>query len=900
MPQLPRPRRVILLAPVLELGGQDRVANGRIADLLGALVAGFFVRHPAVALPDPDMQHFHDGLGKDVGERQLFNRTYGDFFDNILGSEFDENRRDEIFWLELALDPQKPVTTKLVTLRPGQQQPETFAAIGGPALSGMMQHCFDQWLQARQLPPTPDPFPQFSVQDFMNAARLLVQSDQANETGGDMARFFDSFQGPLFPAFIRAGWKMMMMNDLHRRLNARVLQQVPHNPPARRIDWLYRSNEGKADLAEMKQISQTAPNWSFPYMALRGKGVTDDEAMRNQFMAVFLTPSNDGAWMNLAYSFEKTTRYDAAWRIGDRMLGRDPADAGLYLSCMSFMRQTMRTGDAFRECVGRYHQMMRQSQEGSLNVQGFTQVQAGEFYVACAHADMGRLDEAIAIGEKAIGEDDGQRLQWQQKELEEWKSPAAVGLGYAREGFFRGDPARVVEGFGRGQPDCASDAALLVDGLIALGDEKLAPFAAAHMRGAGLTTWHPIGRLAGVRGLLAGGESLMLALDSLQTAVLRDPDAQIEPEVERLLRLAASRPLSEWEAFVTQRRTTGAVRLAKMAARDAADFVPGAEQSAVIREVLSLGAPRAFDPASLAALKASFEGVPAERLAAVDRYFAERAQPTLAVADRLPVEWTQTLAADDEQGAPTRMAEMVVFFTNAVCRYLTSTTQPPSVLAGGYRRMATNALAAVSQGSGPVRRGNVRALLQAIEAAAAGVDPWVLDPWLFRLERLWSLEAREGDLRRVTDGLPIVGDSCAARSRWGSSTHGRTRLRTRTRRRRRPACSSSAPPGRSARASRSRRGRRSRSRGCRRRRRSTCTGRARSPTRRPPCRGSTSRRACSPWGRPTPRSRRSCARSRRRARTGGRRAWPSCVRCGSRRGCRCRSTSPPRRARRCR
>jgi tetratricopeptide (TPR) repeat protein len=763
MPPLLRPQRVILLAPVLELGPADRVANGRIADLLGALVASFFVRHPAVAVPDVDMQHFHDGLGKNVAERQLFNRAYTQFFQNILGAEFGDNRRDEIFWLELALDPQKPLATKLVTMRPGQAQTETFAAIGGTALGGMMQSCFDQWLQARGLPASPDPFPPFSLQDFLGAARWLVQADQANETGADMARIFESFQGSLFPAFIRAGWKMMTMNELHRRLNARVLQQVPHDPAARRIDWIYRSNEGKADLAEMKQISQTAPNWSFPYMALRGKGVTDDEAMRHQLMAVFLTPGNDGAWMNLAYAFDKTTRHDAAWRIADRMIARDPSDAGLYLSAASFMRQTMRTGDAFREAVGRYGQMMRQSQEGSLQVQGFTQVQAGEFYVACGHADAGRMEEAIAIGEKAIGEDDGQRLQWQQKELKEWKtSPQATGLGYAREGHFRGDPARVLEGFGRGKPDCAGDAAMLVDALIALGDEKLAPLAFAHMRGAGLTTWHPLGRLAGVRAMLAGGEPLAAALEGLQIVVLRDPDAQVEAEVERLLRLAAARPLREWEGYIAQRRATGAGRLARMAARDAADFVPGAEQSAVVREALGSaqgGAPpRAFDAASLAALAASFEGVPPERVAAVDRYFAEHAQPTLATADGLCVDWTRGLAPDDEPGAPIRMAEMLLYFAQALGRYLTATTQAPSVLAGGYRRLATNALAAVGIGSGPVRRNNVRGLLQAIEASAAGVDPWVLDPWLLRLERLWSMEAREGDLRRVTEGLPIVGD----------------------------------------------------------------------------------------------------------------------------------------------
>jgi tetratricopeptide (TPR) repeat protein len=765
MPQLPRPRRVILLAPVLELGAHDRVANGRIADLLGALVAAFLVRHPAVALPDPDMQHFHDGLGKNVGERQLFNRAFGDFFDNILRQEFGDNQRDEVFWLELALDPQRPVTAKLVTLRAGQQQSETFAAIGGPALSAMLQHCFDQWVHARQLPPSTDPFPQFSVQDFMSAARVLVQADQANDTGGDMARFFDSFQGPLFPAFVRAGWKMMIMNDLHHRLVARVMQQAPNDVSARRIDWLYRSNEGKADVAEMKQISLAAPNWSFPYMALRGKGVGDDEAMRNQLMAVLLAPANDGAWMNLAYAFEKTTRYDAAWRIADRMIDRDPADAGLYLAAVPFLRQTEREGDTFREAVMRHRAMMRQAQEGQLNVQGFTQVQAAEFYVAVAHLDVGRLDEAIAMGEKAIGEDDGQRLQWQQKQLKEWRtSPQVLGISYAREGHFRGDPARVVEGFGRGKPDCAGDAAMLIDAHIALGDEKVAAIAFAHMHGAKHTVWHPVGRLAGVRALLAGGEPLAAALEHLQVVVLRETDAKIESEVDRLLRLAAARPLREWESYIAQRRATGALRLAKMAARDAADFVPGADQSAIVREALGAaagpgaGAPRAFDPASLASLKASFEGIAAERLAAVDRYFAERTQPTLAVADRLAIDWALALAPDDEHDAPVRMAEMLLYFAHAIARYLTATTQPPSVLAGGYRRLATNALAAMAAGSGPVRRSHVRALLEVVEANAAGVDPWVVDPWLLRLERLWTIEVHEGDLRGLTDGLPIVAD----------------------------------------------------------------------------------------------------------------------------------------------
>ncbi len=900
MPRLQRPYRVILLAPVVELAAADRAVNGRVADLLGALMANALVRHPAIAFFDPDAQHFHDGLGSPVAERTLFNRNAQNF-QRILGLEFGDDRRDEVFWFELALDPQKPVSARLLTLRAGQQQPETFAAIGSGAMSQMLQHGLDQWLQARQLPASPDPFPPFSVQDFVVAARTIVQADQANDAGGDMARVYDSFQGPLLPAFIRAGWKMMMMNDLHRRLVVRVLQQAPQDPAARRIEWLYRSNEGKANVAELKQIGQTAPNWSHPYMSLRGKGVSDDEALRNQMTAVFLVPGNDGAWMNLAWQFDNTSRFDAAWRIADRMIGKDPADAGLYLASVAFLRQTQREGDAFREAVGRFAQMMRQAQEGKLNVQGFTQVQAAEFRVAQQHVEVGRLEEAIALGQKAIGDDDGQRLQYEHKQRKEWRtSPQVLASSYAREGYFRGDPARVLEGFGRGKPRFAGDVAMLVDALVALGDEAIAPLAYAHLTGAGMTG-HPVGRLAGARALIVGGEPLGVALEQLQIAVLREPDAQIEPEVERLLRLAATRPLREWEEYVGQRRATGALRLARMTARDAADFVAGAEQSAVVRDALGTPAARPFDPASLGPLKASFEGVPPERLAAIDAYFAEHAQATLATADKLPVGWVPLLSPPDDQGSTVRTAETILVFAHALCRYLVATTQAPSVLAGGYRHTATLAHQMLLRHDGNVRKSNVRALLQAIETCAAGVDPWILDGWLMRVERAWNLEAREGELRGLTDGLPVVADLMRGMETIGLEY---TRAHALKEAGAAPAEASvlfersvralgkgdafkawsevavlALPPAQGARRALDLRD---------------------SRTRATPCRGSTWPRARSPPASATSPSRRSCARFRPRARNGAMRASPSFGRSGSRRASPCPSTTTRRRARRCR
>src|SRR5262249_8536783 len=157
---------------------------------------------------------------------------------------------------------------------------------------------------------------------------------------------------------------------------------------------------------------------------------------------------------------------------------------------VTFMRQTEREGDTFREAVMRHDRMMRQSQESKLNVQGFWQVQAGQFLVGVAHFDVGRIDEAIAIGDKAIGPDDGKAFQWQQKQLKSWRSePSSFALSYAREGHFRGDPARVIEGYGRGEPDCAGDAVKLIDAHVALGDEKLAAIAFAHMHARKHTVW---------------------------------------------------------------------------------------------------------------------------------------------------------------------------------------------------------------------------------------------------------------------------------------------------------------------------------------------------------------------------------------------------------------------------
>ena len=57
------------------------------------------------------------------------------------------------------------------------------------------------------------------------------------------------------------------------------------------------------------------------------------------------------------------------------------------------------------------------------------------------------------------------------------KDPRFVAWCYAREGYFRGDDARAVEGFGRIEPGDTVDLKIFLDALVALGREDEAPLA---------------------------------------------------------------------------------------------------------------------------------------------------------------------------------------------------------------------------------------------------------------------------------------------------------------------------------------------------------------------------------------------------------------------------------------
>src|SRR5207302_648024 len=89
-------------------------------------------------------------------------------------------------------------------------------------------------------------------------------------------------------------------------------------------------------------------------------------------------------------------------------------------------------------------------------------------------------------------------------------------------------------------------------------------------------------RLAAARALVLAGD-LDEALDQIQIVQLRRSQSRLEGEINRVLRLAATRSAGEWDKIVERRLERGAFRLARMAARDLCDFVPGTDSPVMKR-----------------------------------------------------------------------------------------------------------------------------------------------------------------------------------------------------------------------------------------------------------------------------------------------------------------------------
>lgn len=739
----PLPLRVTLLPGRLQLPpGWERFEQP-VALLVFTAVFEHLVRHPRISLTDPDDFRITDPEGALLGPDHPR-------IANVKAYELFENRRDELLRIDLGFHAPGQTSVRLSAERFGAPQPEEHAAIAGARLSDAISSAISQWLSARGLGPSPRPIDAFSDEQLLGLAQQLLhlielraQSPQAPP------------QVPM-PPFARVPFLRAAAISLGVHLSPTVLQLEPDNPWALRDDHIARAHSPEgAPRDELRRIVALAPGWGKPYGLMWGKGVPEPERVEWASINATLLPANPIALSGYAQALRDNGRRPEALRGFQRASQLAPDHLGFMHSAMETLREMGRPGTMYWDAVARLgyvQDLLDQQRYGGAE----PDLCMCRLDLSNAFFDIGRLDEAIRVRGAALqrvwNPDSWPRMT---KILETWKSDAtAFAHAYGREGYFRGDYGRAVEGSAKGVIDDYDQLIVLVESLLAIGEPRLAllAFAQSSRRGPAKNVG---AQLAGAHAMLANG-ALAPAATILAQACLRAPQHRYELGVARLLRLGAAFDASDWGVAIAPMLEAGARTVARLVARDAADFVPGADHDPTIQKALAGAAPIAFDPRWLDALR---QALGAAIVDPVDRFF-EAASPggDLASADSLVARWTE-LAPLPAQGASadearTYGSRVLHTLASALTRYLALTTQRPSPIAGALRTIALEALSAMHDR--PVRYSDphVRALLLALEPVM-GLEPWLVDTWLHRVQRALDLETSRGaHLAHLVEGLP--------------------------------------------------------------------------------------------------------------------------------------------------
>jgi tetratricopeptide (TPR) repeat protein len=770
MPPLPLPHRVSFVYPSLVLAKSEDHLSLLAAKLLVAATFDYLVWHPVVAIGDIDDERITDpdGVPLDVQHPG---------FEDTLDWYFTVARRDEVLWWDLsladAINPQRQNAVRLCCARADGGR-DDFASLAGESLSDQLTQCLAQWLASRHLPMLPEPMPRFWVGDVVN---VMYQLDRLLVAARDGAAVSDELLEPpprLASAFYHAAQDLSSL-DPHL-LDEKILAVDPRHPVARRNLYLRDVLADPGARREILPLAAEVPMFGKPHLSIWGKDFKDDRkvekmGLRHQGLAAMLLPANPWANSNYALQLEEVNRKEEAYRWADRATIASPSFYQAHLQAVRLRRQTLRHGEAFLEAQRRCNTILDRWKAGRIAPTEWHHRYHAGMQLAMVRHDVGRLDEAIQLAERTLADLDdpaaGQEsFVWAIDKLEEWKTdPLVLANSYAYEGYFRNDPGRVLAGFARGDIATSDDVAMYIDALIALGREDLALLAFAHHEGCEITGGGKA-RLAGAKVHILCGD-LEQALDHLQVCQLRFSQSKLEAEINRVLRLAVTRPVADWEAVVQRRLDRGALRLARNAARDLADFVPGLETSAVFRQALTGGAPYVawelddgwLEPVRAAAAPAS--------ATALDMRLQLPHEATLRAADQLAQNWWSGLAPAGKKEE--RAHGALYAFTLALSRYFSLISQAPNPLAGAYRHIATEALQILHQCRFAVEDNAIRAALELFDRIAGrGVDEWQLDWWLLRFERALELDTSYGALlNALTDGLPRVRELLRGDERIG-------------------------------------------------------------------------------------------------------------------------------------
>lgn len=753
---LPYPHRATFLASTLVVPLKDAAATPYIARLIALTVFDHFLRHPVVTLGDDD-ERFGDEQGRllDIHHPQI---------EDTIDWLFRVARRHEVLWFEISVDRARPQPTLLRARQPNGLTDE-WTSSADLTLSQQIGQCLAQWLAARRLPLVVS-LPNFTVEDVRIAGDRLVKAAQLFSLRNDYTQIPTKLLEPL-PTMAIAYLRVLaeVAGTAGRTLDPVILDLDPTHPVARRNAYVTALMRGSGDRRDILPLVYEAPMFGKPHLSIWGEPFASDRpiegmGVRHQGIAASLMPGNPYACHNYSLQLAEHGRIEESYRWADRATIAAPEFGAAHLDCVRRLRQANRPGQAFAEAQYRCREILDRAQAGKLPPKDWQAPHHAALLVAFAHLDVGRLVEAIELAETALAElpDDPQTKEafaWAFKRVSHWKTDAGLlARAYAWEGYYRGDPGRAVAGLSRGRISDDEDAQILIESLVTLGREDQAEIAYHHC--AGIDGHGLLGdgkaRLAAARVLILSGK-LDEALDQIQITQLRRSQSRLEAEINRVLRLAATRTAAEWERVIERRLERGATRLAQMAARDLADFVPGMN-TPVVQRALGDRKPIVLAPAWVKELLATLPQIQKSAAAVLTR-LARPEEDTLEAADRLATEWWIALtpsAKDRDAHAAGAMLALGV----SLMQYFAEVSIAPSPIAGAYRHIATEALQLVRRSRYQIEQTSIHALLRIFEHLSDAPE-WLLDTWLLRVERALDLEAEHGSyIDSITGGLPHV------------------------------------------------------------------------------------------------------------------------------------------------
>ena len=770
MPPNPLPHRVSFLSPVIALAASEAHLPLLAAKVVQAMTFDHLARHRIVAIDD-----FNDHKLTDADHHLLDIRH--PHIETTIDWQFRANRRDEVTWFDISADPHVPTPAVLMCRRPDGSSTE-FSATATDPLHAQMDACIDQWLRARRLPPAPAPMATFFASDIATAIHQLDKALVAEHEGDGVIPVYLRMPPPRLGAAFYLVLQDLCHSIAPADLDREILELDPDNLIARLNTYHHNVRDGGSrDFDTLFALMDEAPMWYKPHLAVHGDAFADDGSAesittRHQSRAVTLTPSNP--WANRAYALElgRAARTEEALRWAERSTRVDPAFWQGHIENVRLARRCGRAAEALAVALKRCTYVIDMYRQGHAVDDGSAQAVTAGMQLAFAHEDIGDLAEAAAIGATTIDDAASSAPGWAVDRVGAWRDePDALCNAFARDGYHRGEPGRVIEGFGFGGLDKSTDVAMLIESLIAVGREDIALLAFAHYRDGRLHS--PRARLAGAKAHILGGD-LVEAMEQIQTCELRFSQSRMDSEINRLLRLGACRPIRHWEQVIQRYRTLGAPSLARMAARDIADFVPAATDSQIVAAALGDTRSIAIEPTWLAGLQRSV----AEALdtAALDAVLAlptqttQTTQTTRKEADLLVAGWFDAMPSRRE--APDAFAAGAIYaLGRALTSYLALSAGAPSVLAGAYRHIATDALELVRAHRSRLQRDWVRGLFEALEHMTFA-DDGTFDRWVLRVERALAFHAHAGSYAsQITTGLPRTADSLRGDERVAFELH---------------------------------------------------------------------------------------------------------------------------------